>query len=93
MISKEVTFEKNNDEWVKSDERDFPVDQDKLIEAIGSLNNVEADRVLDNVTDTTEYGLDDPTNTITITDKDGKETDTACGNGKCIYKSVLCRKW
>ena len=29
---------------------------------------------LDNVTDTTEYGLDDPTNTITITDKDGKET-------------------
>ena len=71
---KEVTFEKNNDEWVKSDERDFPVDQDKLIEAIGSLNNVEADRVLDNVTDTTEYGLDDPTNTITITDKDGKET-------------------
>lgn len=71
---KEVTFEKNNDEWVKSDERDFPVDQDKLIEAIGSLNKVEADRVLDNVTDTTEYGLDDPTNTITITDKDGKET-------------------
>ena len=71
---KEVTFEKNNDEWVKSDERDFPVDQDKLIETIGSLNNVEADRVLDNVTDTTEYGLDDPTNTITITDKDGKET-------------------
>ena len=71
---KEVTFEKNNDECVKSDERDFPVDQDKLIEAIGSLNNVEADRVLDNVTDTTEYGLDDPTNTITITDKDGKET-------------------
>lgn len=71
---KEVTFEKNNNEWVKSDERDFPVDQDKLIEAIGSLNNVEADRVLDNVTDTTEYGLDDPTNTITITDKDGKET-------------------
>ena len=71
---KEVTFEKNNDEWVKSDERDFPVDQDKLIEAIGSLNNVEADRVLDNITDTTEYGLDDPTNTITITDKDGKET-------------------
>ena len=71
---KEVIFEKNNDEWVKSDERDFPVDQDKLIEAIGSLNNVEADRVLDNVTDTTEYGLDDPTNTITITDKDGKET-------------------
>lgn len=71
---KEVTFEKNNDEWVKSDERDFPVDQDKLTEAIGSLNNVEADRVLDNVTDTTEYGLDDPTNTITITDKDGKET-------------------
>ena len=71
---KEVTFEKNNDEWVKSDERDFPVDQDKLTEAIGSLDNVEADRVLDNVTDTTEYGLDDPTNTITVTDKDGKET-------------------
>ena len=72
---KEVTFEKDNDEWVKTDEKDFPVDQDKLTEAIGSLDN----RVLDDVTDATEYGLDNPTNTITITDNDGNETALRVG--------------
>ncbi len=76
---KEVTFEKDNDEWVKTDEKDFPVDQDKLTEAIGSLDNIEADRVLDDVTDATEYGLDNPTNTITITDNDGNETALRVG--------------
>lgn len=71
---KEVAFEKDNDEWVKSDEKDFPVDQDKLTEAIGSLDDIEADRVLEDTTDASEYGLDNPTNTITVTDKDGNET-------------------
>ena len=72
---KEVTFEKNDDgEWVKSDETGFPVNQDVLTEAVGSLNEVEADRVLEDVESDSEYGLDSPTNTITITTEEGDET-------------------
>jgi hypothetical protein len=64
---KEVTFEKTDDEWVKSDDVQFPVDQDKLDELAGALNDLTAQRVLEDVTDLSEYGLDSPDNTITVT--------------------------
>ena len=71
---KEVTFEKNGDSWVKSDEAAFPVDQDKIDALIGSLNSVKAERVLENVEDASEYELNQPENTITVTTQDGEET-------------------
>ena len=71
---KEVTFEKSGDFWVKSDETAFPVDQDKIDALIGSLNSVKAERVLENVEDASEYELNQPENTITVTTQDGEET-------------------
>ena len=71
---KEVTFEKSGDSWVKSDETAFPVDQDKIDALIGSLNSVKAERVLENVEDASEYELNQPENTITVTTQDGEET-------------------
>lgn len=71
---KEVTFEKSGDSWVKSDETAFPVDQDKIDALIGSLNSVKAERVLENVEDASEYELNQPENTITVTMQDGEET-------------------
>ena len=71
---KEVTFEKSGDSWVKSDEAAFPVDQDKIDALIGSLNSVKAERVLENVEDASEYELNQPENTITVTTQDGEET-------------------
>lgn len=68
----EVTFEKDGDDWIKSDEKDFPVNQDKLTEAAGTLYSVEADRALEDVEDLSEYGLDDPSNTITVTTEEEK---------------------
>lgn len=71
---KEVTFEKSGDSWVKSDETAFPVDQDKIDALISSLNSVKAERVLENVEDASEYELNQPENTITVTMQDGEET-------------------
>lgn len=71
---KEVIFEKSGDSWVKSDETAFPVDQDKIDALIGSLNSVKAERVLENVEDASEYELNQPENTITVTMQDGEET-------------------
>lgn len=70
----EVVFDKEDDDWVKSDDRNFPVNQDKLTEAAGTLNSVEADRVLEDVEDLSEYGLDVPSNTIAVTTEDEEET-------------------
>ena len=71
---KEVTFEKAGDSWIKSDETDFPLDQDKVEALISSLNSVTAERTLENVENAAEYELDQPENTITVTTQDGETT-------------------
>ena len=71
---KEVTFEKDGDSWVKSDEKEFPVDQDKIDTLVSSLNSVTAERTLEDVEDPSEYELDAPENTITVTTEDGETT-------------------
>ena len=71
---KEVTFEKDGDSWVKSDETGFPVDQDKIDTLVSSMNSIKAERTLENVEDASEYELDQPENTITVTTEDGETT-------------------
>lgn len=71
---KKVTFEKDGDSWVKSDETGFPVDQDKIDTLVSSLNSIKAERTLENVEDASEYELDQPDNTITVTTEDGETT-------------------
>ena len=68
---KAVTFEKKDDSWVKEDETDFPVNQTTLDSAASAIETVEADRVLEDVEDLTEYGLDSPSNTVTVDTADG----------------------
>ena len=68
---KEVTFEKKDDSWVKKDETAFPVNQTTLDSAASAIETVEADRVLEDVEDLTEYGLDSPSNTVTVDTSDG----------------------
>ena len=68
---KAVTFEKKDDSWVKEDETAFPVNQTTLDSAASAIETVEADRVLEDVEDLTEYGLDSPSNTVTVDTDDG----------------------
>ena len=68
---KDTVFEKKDDSWVKKDETAFPVNQTMLDSAASALEKVEADRVLENVDDLTEYGLDSPSNSVTVTTDDG----------------------
>ena len=53
---------------------DFPVDQDKIDTLVSSLNSIKAERTLENVEDASEYELDQPDNTITVTTEDGETT-------------------
>lgn len=76
----ETTFEKKDDSWVKKDDTDFPVNQSTLDSAASSVTSVESDRVLEDVDNLAEYGLDSPANTIKIVtkseDEDGDDTTT-----------------
>lgn len=68
---KEVTFEKKDDSWVKKDETAFPVNQTTLDSAASAIEKVEADRVLEDVENLAEYGLDSPSNTVIVDTADG----------------------
>ena len=68
---KEVTFEKKDDSWVKKDETAFPVNHTTLDSAASAIETVEADRVLEDVEDLAEYGLDSPSNTVIVDTADG----------------------
>lgn len=65
----EITFRKKEDLWVKSDDEAFPVSQDTLNNAAGMLGDLKAERVLKDVDDLSEYGLDSPVNTIVFKTK------------------------
>ena len=69
----ETTFEKDDDSWVKKDETDFPVNQTTLDSAASAIAFVDSDRVLEDVDDLSEYGLDSPSNTIKIVTKSDEE--------------------
>ena len=74
----ETTFEKKDDSWVKKDDTDFPVNQSTLDSVASSVTSVESDRVLEDVDNLAEYGLDSPANIIKIVtkseDEDGDDT-------------------
>ena len=76
----ETTFEKKDDSWVKKDDTDFPVNQSTLDSVASSVTSVESDRVLEDVDNLAEYGLDSPANIIKIVTKsegeDGDDTTT-----------------
>ena len=76
---KEVTFQRKEEEWVKGNDEAFPVSQDTLNNAVGMLGDLKAERVLDDVSDLSEYGLDSPVNTIVFKTKEGEETSIKIG--------------
>lgn len=76
---KEITFQKEEEQWVKSDDEAFPVSQDTLNNAVGMLGDLKAERVLEDVSDMSEYGLDSPVNTIVFKTKEGEEISIEVG--------------
>ena len=76
---KEVAFQRKEEKWVKGNDEAFPVSQDTLNNAVGMLGDLKAERVLDDVSDLSEYGLDSPVNTIVFKTKEGEETSIKIG--------------
>lgn len=75
----QVSFIKEEDMWKKSDDEAFPVDESALLSALSELSSLKAVRTLENTADSSEYGLDEPQNTICLTDASGQETEIVIG--------------
>lgn len=76
----EFDYDADKDLWTKRDEANFPVSQDKLSEAAGAVSGINADRVLENVENLAEYGLDAPENTVSVTAGDEESITLRIGD-------------
>lgn len=71
---KTLTFTKGDDGWAQDGDAAFPVDQDKISDLIAHFEPLTASFIIHDVTDYSQYGLDKPTDTVTLTTQDGDTT-------------------
>ena len=70
----DVEFDKKDDSWTEKSDADFPVNQDTVDDAVKGVASLTADQEISDVEDLSQYELDDPQNTITLTTADGDTT-------------------
>lgn len=70
----EVEFDKKDDSWTEKSDADFPVNQDTVDDAVKGVASLTADQEISDVENLSQYELDDPQNTITLTTADGDTT-------------------
>ena len=70
----EVGFDRKDDTWTEKSDADFPVNQDTVDDAVKGVASLTADQEISDVEDLSQYELDDPQNTITLTTADGDTT-------------------
>ena len=75
-----VKFTKTEDTWKLESDANFPVDDEKLGTVLDAVADLEAIRELTDAEDASEYGLDNPINTITVKDTDGEEFSLNIGD-------------
>lgn len=75
-----VSFTKEGDKWTLDSDTTFEVDADKVDSLISSITSMTATRKMEDVSDLSEYGLDAPGQTVTLTDADGNETTICWGS-------------
>ena len=67
-------------DWQWPEDTKFPVDQTTISYMEYALSDITATRALENVTDLSQYGLDDPQSVITYTTADGTKVEILTGD-------------
>ena len=70
----EVEFDKKDDSWTEKSDANFPVNQDTVDSAVKGVASLTTDQEISDVEDMSQYDLDNPQNTITLTTADGDTT-------------------
>lgn len=86
------TFVKEDGTWYNDADRSFPVKQSTIEGKLSSAVSTTATRELEaDDAALSEYGLDAPANTITLTDVDGNETVFEIGDMNASTSEYYCR--
>ena len=74
--SETLSFQKSEDTWLYEADEAFPVDEEKIHELLEVFQQFGAAFIIEEVTDYSQYGLDNPTCTINLaTDEESYEID------------------
>lgn len=71
LDGEEETFTLEDDTWSLASDAAFEVDSSKMTTLLDTVTAMAATRTLENVTDLSEYGLDEPVQTMVLTMADG----------------------
>lgn len=89
----EYTLEKNDDgNWIWTDDEDFELDQDTVNGMVSTISAIDASRVLTDVTDYAQYGLDDPESVITFETSDGQEIQIITGDTNEVSSEYYAKR-
>lgn len=86
----DYTFAKQDDEWVYTEEEDFPLKQSVPEQIVDTFSRLEAERELKDGDELEAYGLDEPAYTVSLTTESGEQTVLDFGNavGDSYYLTV-----
>ena len=87
-----LTFDKDGTTWKLSSDKNYPVNQDRITDMIDETTGVAATKtVTTSCDDLTQYNLDKPDLTVTVTDTSGQKTtiyvgmESVSGGGRYAY--------
>jgi hypothetical protein len=63
-----VSLSKSGDEWICEDDKTLDIDEDEVDTLVGKVAGLTSEYKIENVTDLSQYGLDEPSTTIMISD-------------------------
>lgn len=81
ILDKEkLELKKENNSWYYTEDKNFPVDQDKVKTLLDNFKDIKAVRDLGQLENLDDYGLKEPSNTVTVISNNGVETVFYIGN-------------
>lgn len=78
--SETVSLEKQEDEWIATEEPDMVLEQDSVTSLLNYVLDIQAQMQIEAVTDFAQYGFDDPLATVTLTLQDGTVYEIVFGH-------------
>lgn len=79
-----LNFAKDGDDWKCSADETAEIDADKMKTMLSSLGSMTADSTVESPDDTSEYGIDQPTQQVTLNFSDGSEKTVTFGSTNAI---------
>ncbi len=85
-----LTLNKNGDEWTCEEDRSVDIDEDMVNTMVGKVASLTSENKIENVEDISQYGLDNPSLTILVSDGTTSYTLLIGDYNETTYTYYMC---